>query len=215
MRHLLLSTAAAGALLAAAAAVPATAADLPMRAAPAPTYAPMPTYNWSGLYIGANAGTAFHVDFEDDARFTGGLTLGLNWQISQFVLGLEGDINYLDREINEEWFGTLRGRVGVAFDRALIYATGGAAFLEIDTGRDTQNVHATVGGGVEFAVADNVTVKIEYLHIFVSDDDDDNFFNGFVGGGNDFDIDIIRAGVNFKFNLFTPPPPPAPVYTRG
>ncbi len=210
MRHLFLSTTAAAAMLAAAAVVPASAADLPVQAAPmpVPAYAPVPVFTWTGLYIGANAGSAFHVDGDDNARFTAGGTLGANWQIGTFVLGIEGDFNYLDRDFHEEWFGTVRGRVGVAFDRALIYATGGAAFLD-SFNHDDVDTYGVVGGGVEFAVADNITVKLEYLHVFVDNDNDNNFFNGnnfngnnlngFVNGDDNRDIDIFRAGVNFKF----------------
>ena len=289
MRHLLLSTTAAAAMLAAAAAVPASAADLPVRVAPAP--APVvvaPVFTWTGFYIGANAGGAWRhhdnglfgdrcgrglldvtvdncgSDFFDDNgfghRFTAGLKLGGDVQFGAFVLGIEGDINYLDHGDDDDfgfntvafelpgvgfrrargidpgplalfggnyvaswhgdhdegnnWFGTVRARAGVAFDRLLVYATGGVAFLgngfddrgsvavvrELRTGAiattlgggpaiysagfhhdNGGDVYGVAGGGFEFAITDNVTVKLEYLHVFL-----DN-------GGDRFTVDPIAT----------------------
>jgi outer membrane immunogenic protein len=97
----------------------ATAADLEMA-----TVGPEP-YDWTGAYIGINAGVAFgDSTFEteltgdfltdpnlaayeasypqeldnDDTDFTGGLTAGFNWQPGSLVFGVEGDINFLDSE---------------------------------------------------------------------------------------------------------------------
>lgn len=78
-----------------------------------------------------------------------------------------------------DWLGTARLRAGVGFDRVLVYATGGLAFGNPDnrltftvpalattwTGRDdTVRAGWTVGGGVEFAWTDNLTVRAEYLY---------------------------------------------------
>lgn len=77
-----------------------------------------------------------------------------------------------------DWLGTARLRAGVGFDRVLVYATGGVAFGNPDnrltfdvpgvatwTGRDdTVRAGWTVGGGVEFAWTDNLTVRAEYLY---------------------------------------------------
>src|SRR5579872_7263785 len=81
----------------------AMAADLPMKAAPPP----VEIYNWTGFYIGASAGGSFgfsdHVDrasgLSDTSGYNvkGGLiggTLGYNWQVSNFVVGFEGDASW-------------------------------------------------------------------------------------------------------------------------
>lgn len=81
------------------------------------------------------------------------------------------------------WFATLRGRAGVAFDRVLFYATGGLAAGEIRSSftdgvaagffpggvatldSRTTRVGWVVGAGVEGAIANNWTIKVEYLHM--------------------------------------------------
>ena len=180
MRYVLLSTVAVSTLLTAAV-EPASAADVAVRA-PAPyyDYAPVPVFTWTGFYIGANAGATWRDEDQDkgfrysdigiaflggsgtgddrnDVGFTGGLTVGANWQFNQVVLGLEGDINYIDRDVHERfgglaftvanrpgvtftvaggdedegnWLGTLRTRAGLAWDRFLVYGTAGLAFID-------------------------------------------------------------------------------------
>ena len=190
----------------------AVAADLPSRRAPAPIIAAAPIFTWTGFYVGVNAGYGWSnddfdaVDFaddEDDGGFVGGAQVGYNYQIGSFVVGLEGDIQYADfgREgafvvdgttydvDNSDWFGTVRARAGVAFDRALIYATGGFAFADDATGW-------TVGGGVEYAFTNNLSAKIEGLYVNL--DHDDNF----AGFDGETDFGVIRAGLNFRFGTF-------------
>ena len=191
----------------------AAAADLPMRAAPpAPIIAAAPIFTWTGFYVGVNAGFGWsNDDFDsvdladegDDGGFVGGAQVGYNYQIGSFVVGLEGDIQYADfgREgafvvdgttydvDNSDWFGTVRARAGVAFDRALIYATGGFAFADDANGW-------TVGGGVEYAFTNNLSAKIEGLYVNLDSDDD---FPGFDG---ETDFGVVRAGLNFRFGTY-------------
>ena len=211
MRKVLLSGAAAGALLAAAFAVPASAADLRAVPAPAPTYvAPVvPVFTWTGLYVGANAGAAwgdygYDIFFPNPAlfgsfasgrsggTFIGGGQIGYNWQFNQFVFGLEGDIDGKSLKVTNAVpgagapFATLEGRArvegsvrargGLAFDRFLVYATGGWAIADVEvsaigTGSafclapcsDSRAVNGwTVGGGAEYALTNNVSLGVEY-----------------------------------------------------
>ena len=118
--------------------------------------AAVPLFTWTGFYVGVNAGYGWNTndsitiggvtfDTDDDGGFVGGAQVGYNYQIGSFVVGLEGDIQYADFGGNDrfdfdddgilddgfdrsDWFGTVRARAGVAFDRALIYATGGFAY---------------------------------------------------------------------------------------
>lgn len=92
---------------------PALAADLPARTSPAPYIASAPVFNWTGFYMGLNAGAGFNQNSGgvssnitntiyggtggNTSGFTGGGQLGYNMQLGSFVAGLEADINYLDR----------------------------------------------------------------------------------------------------------------------
>ncbi len=83
----------------------ASAADLP-RKAPAALPAPVPTFSWTGFYVGAHAGYGWgHMMIDNfgfagvpiysynSNGFVGGGQAGYNWQIGQFVLGVEGDVS--------------------------------------------------------------------------------------------------------------------------
>jgi len=194
----------------------AVAADLPSRrAAPAPVVAAVPVFTWTGFYVGVNAGYGWSdddfdavdlADDDDDGGFVGGAQVGYNYQIGSFVVGLEGDIQYADFGADgafdidgdgdadgefdsSDWFGTVRARAGVAFDRALIYATGGFAFADDANGW-------VVGGGVEYAFTNNLSAKVEGLYVNLDNDDD---FPGFDG---ETDFGVIRAGLNFRFGTY-------------
>ncbi len=135
--------------------------------------------------------------------FTGGGQIGYNWQNNAFVYGLEADLNFsslnatytvsralaaplvgvLNHTVNEklDWFGTLRGRLGVTpVPQALLYVTGGLAYghvtsnsnINFTAGTDTYvgaldvtRAGWTVGGGGEWAFSPNLSAKIEYLYV--------------------------------------------------
>jgi outer membrane immunogenic protein len=117
------------------------------------------------------------------------------------------------------WLGTFRARVGYAWDRVLVYGTAGGAGASLNTafnGLPVQNNDEwgwTAGAGLEFALADNWTVKIEYLFVDLVGIGPCN--NGYscgydvaatattpaVNSNNTvkFNENIIRVGLNFKF----------------
>jgi outer membrane immunogenic protein len=193
-------------------AVPALAADLPAPAPPprAPAaYVPVaaPIYNWSGIYVGINGGgdfgqlKGFGASVDTSGYLFGG-TIGANFQTGQVVFGVEADGDWAPinvsgggGSITDNWAGTVRGRLGYAIDRLLIYGTGGGAW---DVCNDTVNCGFTsawgwtAGGGLEYAFAQNWTAKIEYLYINFAD----------VAPGISMDQNVIRGGINFKFNPF-------------
>ncbi len=198
----------------------ALAADLPPPMAPPPrapaTYvpAPVPFYNWGGIYVGLNAGYNFGTVSPTPAGLTnfntsgflGGGTVGFNYQWAAIVAGLEGDWDYnsINNSIpaadgggnfKSNWLATARGRLGYAWDRVLLFGTGGAAFAPASLpGGSTTMDGWTAGAGVEVAVAPNWTVKAEYLYV--------NFLNPSIAAVKFKDTDnVIRAGVNFKFVL--------------
>lgn len=177
----------------------------------------------------------------DRNGFIGGAQIGYNWQTSRYVYGLEADISFTDvsdsgnfvtPQINTglaqgnvfkselNYLGTARARAGYAFDRTLVYGTGGLAF-----GRTTRSVDMfsptgvkqftdekeetkfgyAVGAGVEYAITQHLTFKTEYLYYDLGDEDlDVSAIAGTgVAGGYDskFENDghILRVGVNYKF----------------
>lgn len=227
MKKYLLSGVAALGLLAAGAA---SAADLPSRKGPveAPIYAPM--FTWTGFYVGANAGYAWGqidstglgvLNFNDPDGFTGGGQIGYNYQMGQFVLGLEADFQGADlkasvfapgagiisasNEIN--WWGTVRARAGYAFDRFLPYVTGGFAYGNVKNSlttpvgvfsNDNTQYGWTIGGGLEYAFTNNLTAKIEYLYVDL-DKESVTVPGGVFNANVETKFSVVRAGLNYKF----------------
>jgi outer membrane immunogenic protein len=243
------------------------AADMPVKAPVYKAPVAVAAYNWSGCYVGGNAGygksdssaasvlggsflTAPLAAFyqanypgsvsNGGSSFTGGGQLGCNWQISSIVLGIEGDVNSLNtnatsvvnqsatvfpgavRSVSQSdgWFETLRGRLGVAFDRAFIYGTGGLAWghstsSAIYTGyalyswsgaSSDSNVGWTAGGGLEYALTNNWSIKGEYLYVdlgsrtYALANGPTNPIPGFTISANETDhFQVVRFGANYKF----------------
>lgn len=229
MKTILKATAAAAALLASGAAF---AADLPSRkAAPAPVYVP-PAFTWTGFYVGANAGYGFGRvrtsgavnNLDDPQGFIAGGQVGYNYQIGQFVIGGEADLQYSDINAGPnalglgfvtkgkiDYFGTVRARAGVAFDRLFVYGTGGYAFARASvdltpagaaaiglpgiTGAKHDHNGYVLGAGVEYAFTNNLTAKVEYLYVDLEKKQTFSLLP--VKSGADFSV--VRAGVNYKF----------------
>ncbi len=241
IRKLLLS--ATGVVAMAGAAV---AADLPGRQAPPPYVAP-PLFSWTGFYLGAQLGYAWGFDdftatnpffgtFANNSYnpngVIGGAHVGYNYQVGQFVVGVEGDVDgtgysgsrtagfaRLTTEIPVQ--GSIRARLGLALDHALLYVTGGVAFAGIDTtyatfaGYDTfgkTRTGWTIGGGIEYALNPNWSIRAEYRYA------DFGSFRDYPVGSlapiyglgtfvqHQQTQHAIRGGVTYKFG-----PPTAPV----
>jgi len=166
----------------------------------------------------------------------GGAQVGFNWQPwVHLVLGVEGDGGYLGlygvqrqpgspapgtfAKILPGAYATARGRVGLAFDRILLYATGGwfgsdyerrvvddqicSCGFPLGSGEDEDwRSGWTAGGGLEWAFRDHWSVRLEYLYF----DMEDGIVNvhviqtgNFRFGFDDENGHIVRAGLNFKF----------------
>jgi outer membrane immunogenic protein len=189
------------------------AADLPPPVAPPPrapaVYVPVAqVFSWTGIYLGLNAGYNFGTVAPTGAPnisttgFLGGATLGGNYQMGSFVIGLEGDGDYNSTNNNgfkSDWLATVRGRAGWAWDRVLFYGTGGAAFAPAAVaatptfaGGSTTMTGWTAGGGIEYAFTPNWTAKVEYLYV--------DFPSPSIAGGTfKFTDNVIRGGINYKF----------------
>jgi outer membrane immunogenic protein len=177
---------------------------------------------------GAFAGTTITGDFGTSGSLVGG-TAGCNIQSGNFVFGVENDISWTNASgsafdlppfdpntlssTKQNWIDTLRGRAGIGWDRWLGYVTAGAAFTGTSISvcnafgciDDAKNrIGWTVGAGVEYAVIDNWTVKVEYLYAgfpAVSYVNPPAALGGFTVVTRSVPISesIARVGINYKF----------------
>ena len=187
--------------------------------------------------------------------FIGGGQIGYNWQVNQFVLGVEADAVGTDLKGSTasgsrtfgppiilapvtqtvtvdfghvEWMASFRGRAGFAWDRALFYATGGAAVAGIggstttvvngpgiaipagsfsaSNGGSTTRWGWTVGGGVEWAFSQNWSLAGEYRHTDFGNRDTtysvpDGFGGVFAAGTSSsrLTVDQATARLNYRF----------------
>jgi outer membrane immunogenic protein len=187
--------------------------------------------------------------------FTMGGELGYNWQIGWLVLGVETDIGgvtggtfsnkvglinggvlppgtffpfALNQRVSNGFNGTVRGRLGVAFDRVLVYGTGGLAYTTghyiftytdgllpaAGTSTTADKVGYVVGGGVEYALTPNVSVKGEFLYTqygkvstsgLIVEQTAPAFTNAYVSTARVQEY-TARVGINYRFNWFNQAP---------
>lgn len=156
---------------------------------------------------------------------------------SVIVLGVEGEAGYLNQEgagydpfdparsiVSSTkigpWYGMITGRMGYALDRLMVYIKGGIAFLDVETAvvdpivnpgfiaTDSETAAAwTVGGGVEYALDWNWSLKAEYMFIGL----ETYAACGATAGGLSFcwdhevaGIHTAKIGVNYRFGGSAP-----------
>jgi outer membrane immunogenic protein len=172
----------------------------------------------------------------------GGVQAGYNYQVQNWVWGIEADFQgagIRDSSLvtlpyfpgttvtagatnKVQWFGTVRGRLGIAFDRVLVYATGGLAYGNSKYGitwadtsgagfvagaaNDSTRVGYAVGGGIEWAFAPNWSVKGEYQYIDLGrrtvtaqEFSAGAPVNAFVSTSARTDFHTGRIGINYRF----------------
>jgi outer membrane immunogenic protein len=184
------------------------AADLPMQTK-APVYA-APAFNWTGFYIGAQGGGGLISNNSEGSNGNGAIAggqFGYNYQDGNWVFGIEGEGYWsgikgignssevpnlifnntatdIDRSsVKNNYDFTIAGRLGIAFDRTLIYGKGGwawgnysfdSSFTDSNPGSPVSTGSFSAGGtlngflvgvGVEHALTRNWTVKLEYDYI--------------------------------------------------
>jgi outer membrane immunogenic protein len=220
----------------------ASAADLPLKA-PAVPPPPLWTGFYLGLNLG-DSWSASHdpVNVVNNLKVTagpftntdpkgvfGGIQGGYNFQWNWLVLGAEADIqasaaesnrtstdgvNQLVATRNLRDFGSVRGRVGAAFDRVLVYGTGGWGFANLErsmvvngvaqlTG-DARENGWVAGGGIEYAIAPSWSVKAEYQYFHFGDYNPSGAVvpaNGITVSANpqNDSFHTVRVGVNYHF----------------
>jgi outer membrane immunogenic protein len=202
-------------------------------------------YNWQGFYIGLHGGGAWGRTRSDNtspfggydagvprgyalapAGVFGGGQFGAIAQRGNWVFGAEVDFGYLgldrtltagdDRtSVRYQWYGTLTGRVGFAWDHALYYLKAGGALARIrNTASDLDgappaidpsdlsqvtrtHVGWAIGGGLEYGVAPNWSAKIEYLYM-----DFGSAASGNLDGDtfrHDNSVHTVKLGLNYRF----------------
>lgn len=200
------------------------AADLPTHKAPmapAPMYAP--PFTWTGFYLGVNGGWGYgpigNTNFGNPNGGVVGGTIGYNYQMGQFVVGGEADLDWADMGAKNTYalgfnnyhvnaITTERLRLGFAVDRALFYATGGyagvsthASFNDVVNGfggsQDVWRSGGVIGGGIEYAFTNNISVKAEYLWAPLQSE---TYWAGTPDAeNNNLSISLARVGLNYKF----------------
>jgi outer membrane immunogenic protein len=178
-------------------------------------------YNWSGVYVGGALGWA-SIDYDElvnefpnreDDGFAAAVYVGYNFQMDNFVFGVEGDLNFRAAEpedpntnpLSQNLGGSVRGRIGYAFDRIMPYFTAGLAVANFEADHDGNGADIAektmtgyaVGAGVEWAVTDNLIVRGQYLY---SDYGKDTFE---FDGNHEHEYDVVTqdvlVGIAYKF----------------
>jgi len=215
---------------------PAVAADMQ----PMIGKAPPGFHNWTGLYFGGHCGGAWGetktsgnngafdqapVSYKlQPGGFVCGGQVGFNVQVGGWLWGIEGDFGYLGLqksltpsdnfvEVKYGAYGTATGRLGVVWDRALIYAKAGVAFARIrntatdlDSGivdaSDFSEINKTqigwaAGVGVEYGVSTSWSVKLEYLYMDFGKDTSTNIDGDVFTHRNS--VHTAKVGFNWHF----------------
>jgi outer membrane immunogenic protein len=190
----------------------------------APAYSEPPNANWTGFYIGLNAGYAFGKSNWDVPEVSPspkgavyGATFGYNLQTGMWLWGAEGDFDLTSIkgsadcsdgficETKNTWLATGRVRLGYAgWDNWLPYITGGVAMGDIKatnswlSSASKTKLGWTAGIGLEYAMWTNWSVKAEYLYVDLGSFDCGIACSG-ASDNVSFKTNIVRAGVNYRF----------------
>ena len=185
-------------------------------------------YTWENedLTLTPNGGTAYNTTHSNPNFLVGGVNAGYNWQESNFVFGVEADAEA--KGLNNSYAigapfsgttgttqsnlqGSLRLRGGLALDRTLLYATGGVAIAQFNDTFSTPptffdnpsstRLGWTIGAGVEQALSENWTARVEYRYTdFGTHSDNLNNFLKPPGFSTDRITDqTVRIAIDYKF----------------
>jgi outer membrane immunogenic protein len=181
------------------------------------------TNPFDGLFSASSTGLTSSTGSIDSGE------IGANWQTGNAVVGFESDMQWSDQwaapltacglgcslndRVRVPWLATLRARAGTTFDRMYVYGTGGFAtsgsaeslnptasggapnFVDLSAG----DLDWTIGGGMEFAIDQNVSAKIEYLHTSPTTGAPESLFDAATTGA--VKNDIVRGGFNYSLPI--------------
>jgi outer membrane immunogenic protein len=175
--------------------------------------------NFTGLGTGNNG----------NGRFVGGLQAGGDWQFApNWVVGAEAQYSWLSGNVgaifpggfaytnNQRGLGSVTGRVGYTWGPGLVYVKGGYAYSDnnetvtafgvpVAFATDTDHTNGyTIGLGVEYMFAANWSANAEYMYYNFGDARFTAPFALVPTGTFTTDDHVIKAGVNYRFNLGGP-----------
>jgi outer membrane immunogenic protein len=149
-----------------------------------------------------------------------GAHIGYNFQRGPIVFGIEAAYNGTDIDGNDsavfglveserelDWYATLVGRLGYASGNALFYGFGGVAWGTVETtlssplfglsaSGETDHVGWTAGVGIEYALDERFSVRVEYSHVDLGEE---SFSLGGIKDEVDLDFDAIKIGASYRF----------------
>lgn len=159
--------------------------------------------------------------------FVGGVQAGYNWQFNNNIIAgleadfqgtnLKGEVKLSDGPFSAKagtkvnWFGTVRARLGFApVERLMVYGTGGYAYGKVKSYVDGDDFNVsksktksgwTIGAGAEYALANNWTLKSEYLYTDLGKTKLINYVEDGVTTKLDAKVKFhtVRIGLNYKF----------------
>jgi outer membrane immunogenic protein len=207
----------------------ANAADLYRNPPPPARYVPPAAYVdqniWQGFYAGLNGGYGWSGNggAQPQGGFGGG-QIGYNFQGGPLVFGLETDFqggdlsggitgttaggNAFSGNESVDWFGTARGRLGLAFGHALFYGTGGFAYGDVrqsavydgvSLGASGTRTGWVAGGGIEYKVNPAWSLKGEYQYIDLGSEKLTDAANSLTTNSLDTSFQTVRLGLNYRF----------------
>ena len=181
------------------------------------------------------------------SSFVGGGQLGYMWQTGQWVFGIEGDFDGTDLHrsftaanfvgpfvpgdtlaLRNDWQASVRGRLGYAWDRTLLYVTGGGSWANLKAAANFVPVGAipgtviaanrtpfgwTIGGGLDYGIAPGWSLGVEYRFTRYQNDNSNSFglLTTTAGGtttplsiSRSLDTSEVTARVNYHFNYSGP-----------
>jgi outer membrane immunogenic protein len=217
---------------------------------------------WGGdnfFYTGFDplTGLAFNPSaFVSPSGVIGGAHVGANYQIDKpgagFVLGLEGSVDgtslhstgaaslgalgggSVSASTNTDIQGSIRGRFGIAWDRLLLYGTGGVAFGGFNTSYSTTGNNGgapffasnsfsntrtgwTAGGGLDYAITNNWSVFAEYRYTSFGTVENNGLAatafatvprltGGVLNSTRTLNQNQVQVGFSYKFDINAPNP---------
>jgi outer membrane immunogenic protein len=200
----------------------------------------------NGEFFGSDAIGLFRFPSLKPKGVIGGPQIGYNFQSGPVVWGLIADFQFSDMKDDQtvavpalpipgdgtedpenqshsakiDWFGTVRGRVGYAFNNILPYISGGLAYGRVEStlslldtisgllvsgSHHSTRVGWTIGGGVEYGLTSNWTIGVDYIYFDLGHDTvtatQQNFppLNAAIAMDQHFTGNVVRALVNYKF----------------